>query len=72
MHMLDCLPSLRAGIEDNPVSRLVDSGRHGDLVRLGCDLFQQASARPGQFGTRTAGVSPAAMLQKRQSLIQRS
>src|ERR1035437_1842838 len=50
VHMLDCLPSLRAGIEDNPVSRLVDSGRHGDLVRLSCDLFQQASARPGQLG----------------------
>jgi len=48
--MLDCLPGLRARIEDNPVSRLVDSGRHGDLVRLGCDLFQQASACPGQLG----------------------
>ena len=48
--MLDCLPSLRASIEDNPVSRLVDSGRDGDLVRLSCDLFQQAGACPGQLG----------------------
>src|ERR1039457_6487278 len=45
VHMLDCLPSLRAGIEDNPVSRLVDSGRHGDLVRLSCDLIP-AGQRP--------------------------
>lgn len=50
VRVLDHLPSLRAGIEDNPVARPVDSGGHGDLVCLGRDLFQQASACPGQRG----------------------
>jgi hypothetical protein len=48
--MLDCLPSLRAGIEDYPVSRPVDSGGHGDPVRLSRDLVKQPRSRPGERG----------------------
>jgi len=50
VHMLDGLPSLRPGIEDNPVSRPVNSGGHGDPVRLSRDLVQQSVACPGERG----------------------
>src|ERR1039457_3997455 len=50
VHVLNCLPSLLAGIEDNPVTRPVDSGRRGDLVRQRRDLVQQPRARLGERG----------------------
>src|SRR6266496_4787878 len=50
VYMLNCLASLRAGIEYDTVARLVDPGSRSDPVRQHRDLIQQARLRPGQRG----------------------
>ena len=50
VHMPDRLPGFWTGVEHDPVPAVGDALGHGDLVRLGDELVEQAVTGTGQGG----------------------